>query len=118
MRAGERVWWDKDILPGQDSKQEIRNAMKESYAVVLCLSAGLSNRLKSGVYPEMRDAVAAFRQMRPGSIYLIPVRLSKCGIPDIEIDDTRTLDRIQYVDLFPAPKRRKGLKHEWHEDKA
>ena len=38
VAAGEVVWWDDDILPGSDWKREIRKAMKNSYAVVLCLS--------------------------------------------------------------------------------
>jgi len=110
VAAGENVWWDKDILPGNDWKQEIRRAMKTSYAVVLCVSKELATRSKSGIYPEILEAVAAFRQHAPGSIFLIPVRLSKCEIPDIEIDATRTLDQIQFVDLFPASKREYGLK--------
>ncbi len=110
IRAGETIWWDRDILPGKDWKQEIRRAMKGSYAVVLCLSKELTDRVKSGVYPEILDAIAAYRQLSPGSIFLIPVRLSRCEVPDIEIDDSRTLDRLQSVDLFPASKRVAGLK--------
>ncbi|MCY2990113.1 MAG: hypothetical protein NTY19_19905 [Planctomycetota bacterium] len=64
--------------------------------------------MQSGEYPEILDAIGAYRQQAPGSI-LIPVKLSTCEIPDIEIDDTRTLDRIQAIDLFPATKRKAGL---------
>lgn len=110
ITEGEVVWWDEDILPGRNWKQEIRRAMKKSYAVVLCLSKELVDRVESGVYPEILDAVAAFRQQAPGSIFLIPVRLSNCRIPDIEIDDTRTIEDLEYVDLFPASKRKDGLK--------
>ena len=35
--------------------------------------------------------------------------LSESEIPPFEIDGTRTLDRLQYVDLFPAVKRDAGL---------
>jgi hypothetical protein len=55
------------------------------------------------------DAIEAYRQYKPGTVFLIPVRLSQCDIPPIEIDSTRTLDRLQYVDLFPAAKRDDGL---------
>ena len=64
---------------------------------------------KSGVYPEVLDAITSYRQQAPGNIFLIPIRLSDCEIPDIEIDDTRTLDRLQSTDLFPATKRTAGL---------
>ncbi len=107
--AGEAVWWDQDILPGKDWKQEIRRAMKSSYAVVLCLSKELATRIESGVYPEVADAIGVYRNQTPGNVFLIPIRLSNCEIPDIEIDDVRTLDQLQSVDLFPAPKRTAGL---------
>jgi len=42
-------------------------------------------------------------------IFLIPVKLDDCDIPDIEIDDTRTLERLQAIDLFPSMNRAQGL---------
>ncbi|MEM9266593.1 MAG: toll/interleukin-1 receptor domain-containing protein [Cyanobacteria bacterium P01_F01_bin.13] len=102
LAAGEPVWWDQDILPGQDWKLEIRKAMKDAYAVLLCLSKETGERTTSGIYPEALDAIKVYRNYAPGSIFLIPVRLSECDIPMIEIDDTRTLSRLQRVDLFPA----------------
>ncbi len=109
IAAGEPVWWDQDILPGQDWKLEIRKAMKDAYAVLLCLSKETAERTTSGIYPEALDAIKAYRNYTPGSIFLIPVRLSECDIPMIEIDDTRTLDRLQRVDLFPADQRDAGF---------
>jgi TIR domain len=109
IRAGELVWWDQDILPGQDWQFEIRQAMKAAYAFVLCLSAESQARMTSGIYPEAMDAIEAYRKYSPGTVFLIPVRLSQCDIPPIEIDSTRTLDRLQYVDLFPVAKRGYGL---------
>lgn len=108
--AGETVWWDQEILGGQDWKQEIRKATKDAYAVVLCLSGELSARFQSGVYPEVLNAIGALRNQMPGSGFLIPIRLSPCEIPDIEIDDIRTLDRLQCIDLFPHSERIEGLK--------
>jgi hypothetical protein len=108
--AGEDVWWDKDILPGQKWKLEIRKAIKNSYAVVLCFSKELTARLESGVYPEVDHALSIYRRQTPGSIFLIPVRVSDCEIPDIDIDDRRDIGDLTYVDLFPALKRADGLK--------
>jgi internalin A len=107
--AGESVWWDEDILGGQDWKLEIRKAMRNAYAVVLCLSRELESRFASGVYPEVRDAIGAYRELAPGNVFLIPVRLSQCEPPPIEIDATRTLESLQIIDLFPASKRADGL---------
>ena len=109
ITAGEAIWWAPDIMPGSDWQQEIRQAMEHSYAVVLCLSIETQDRIRSGIYPEIRDAIAAYREYVPGSIFLLPVRLSDCEIPPINIDATRTLRNLQYVDLFPTPVRPDGL---------
>ena len=109
LAAGETVWWDQDILPGQDWRQAIRQAMRDSYAVLLCLSSEGAGRPMSGVNPEALDAIDVYRQYRTGEIFLIPVRLNDCEIPPIEIDGTRTLDRLQWIDLFPPSRRKDGL---------
>jgi TIR domain-containing protein len=109
MKAGETIWWDRDIKPGQDWKFAIRQAIKQSYAILLCLSEESQRRTVSGIYPEALDAIAAYREYSPGSIFLIPVRLSDCEIPPVEIDATRTLERLQYVDLFPASSWTDGI---------
>ena len=108
--AGESVWWDEDILGGRDWKEAIRMAMKKAYAVVVCLSPELTeDRYRSGVYPEIRDAIGTFRQYGPGHAFIFPVKLGKCEIPPIEIDETRTLDRLQCIDLYPENKRAAGV---------
>jgi hypothetical protein len=107
--AGETVWWDQDILPGQDWKQAIRQAIKDCYAVVLCLSKEVEGRDQSGLFPEALDAIAEYRQYAPGTVFLIPVRLSACEIPPFEIDANRLLDRLQCADLFPPSKRSSQL---------
>jgi len=109
LAAGERMWWDKDILPGKRWKQMIRQAMADSYAVVVCLSSELARREQSGIYPEISDAIEIFRQFKPGSIFLIPLRMSACEVPPIEIDVTTTLQDLQRVDLFPATNRDAGF---------
>lgn len=109
IAAGEKVWWDREILGGQDWQREIRKAMKEAYAVIACFSTQTDARSESGIFPELFDAIKAYRQYTPGSIFLIPVRLSECSIPDVEISDTKTLDSLQYIDLFPPSKRNDGF---------
>lgn len=109
IEAGEKIWWDQEILGGQNWKQMIRRAMKTSYAVILCLSSELNVRVKSGVYSEILDAVREYRVQAPGTVFLIPVRLDSCEIPDVEIDDTRTLDRLHTIDLFPTESRDEGI---------
>ena len=98
--AGVDAWWDDHILPGQDWDLEIRQAMKRSGHVLLCLSTALLKRDKSGVYPELLDAIGAYRKVATGRIYLIPIRLDDCEIPPVPIDAVRALDSLQKVDLF------------------
>jgi hypothetical protein len=103
------IWWDQDILPGQNWKHEIQKAMKNSLAVIICLSENLEKRASSGVYPEISNAIEAYQKLPPGSIFLIPVKLSECYIPSIQIDSNRALDDIQHVDLYPTEARKKGM---------
>lgn len=109
IREGELVWWDEEILPGGDWKLEIKQAMKCAYAVLLCLSNEAGARTRAGNYPEARDAVEYFREYPPGSLFLIPIRLSECEIPLIQIDGMNMLDSLQHVDLFPPSKWAEGL---------
>jgi hypothetical protein len=109
IAADVAVWWDQDILPGEDRQFEIRQAMKNACAVVICLSEKAAKRQISAIFAETRDGIGIYRRRRPDSIFLILTRLSKCDIPSIEIDDSRTLDRLQYVDLFPEDHRKENL---------
>jgi len=109
IAAGEPVWWDGDILPGDFWRQAIKQAMKDSYAVVLCVSRETQARAQTGIYPEARDAITEYRKMPPGALYLIPVRMSDCEVPDFPIDDMMSLNDIQHVDLYPPAERADGL---------
>lgn len=109
--AGFNVWLDtKNLIGGAQWKREIRNAIKESFAVIACFSQEVERRDRSGMFPELRDAVEEFRSVTPGSVYLIPVRFSECSIPDVSIDSNTTLNDLQYIDLFPTTKKRDGLR--------
>ncbi len=77
--------------------------------MVLCLSEQLGRRVASGVYPEILYAIAELRKQRPGASFLIPIRLSDCEIPSIEIDDVNTLEALHYIDLYPDERREEGL---------
>lgn len=104
IEAGETVWWDgDDILPGADWKTEVRRALRESYAVLACFSEHSEARYRTGIFPEIDLAIEEYGNLRPGSIYLIPVRFADCEIPDLELTARRTLRDLQTVDLFPDP---------------
>lgn len=109
VAAGECVWWDQDINPGKNWKLAIRQALKESYAVVFCFSRETETRLRSGMYPELRDAIEIYREYSPESVFLIPVRLSSCEVPDVSIDSTTTFRDHQVQDLFPSSQWAAGV---------
>jgi hypothetical protein len=93
---------EEDILPGQDWNHIIRQAIKSSRYVLVCLSA--SSIGKPGyVQKEIRAALDVAEEYPEGSIYLIPVRLEPCDIPS-------GLGRFQWVDLFEPVAYHKLLK--------
>jgi len=109
LSAGFSVWWDQDILPGQDWKLEVDLAMRASHAVIICFSEETQARIASGIHPEIANAIEAYRQHPPGRVFLIPLRLSQCLVPPFEINASHRLDRLQYVDLFPQAQWAPGV---------
>ncbi len=106
---GETVWWDQDIPAGARRRPEIRTALKDAYAFVLCLSTAMAEGTRAGAFPEILDAIGIYRELAPGGIFIIPVRLDECQVPTFEIDSTTMLDDLRFVDLFPASRRPDGL---------
>ncbi len=102
LAAGERVWWDEDILGGRDWEEKIERAIKDAYAVIACFSADYKKGNQSGMKPELYDAIDIQRKThRP---FIIPVRLDPCKIPDIKIYAGKNLTKLQHIDLFPDNK--------------
>jgi cold shock CspA family protein len=88
-------WLDEEkLLPGQDWNLEISKAIRQSDAVLVCLSRG--SVTKAGyVQKEIRDALDIADQQPEGTIYLIPVRLEDCEVPE-------RLRRWHWVNLFDS----------------
>jgi hypothetical protein len=86
-------WLDEEkLLPGQDWRQEITSAVKRSDVVIVCLSS--SSISKTGfVQNEIKYALDAADAQPEGTIFLIPLRLEECEIPD-------QLSRWQWVNYF------------------
>ena len=90
---GVDVWFDeKKLLPGQDWRLEISRALRSADAIIVCLSN--ESTIKEGfVQKEIRKALDIAEEKPEGTIFLIPVRLEDCPIPDRFAD-------IQYVNLY------------------
>jgi Zn-dependent protease with chaperone function len=96
---GHKPWLDEeDILPGQDWDLEITRAVKAAEVILICLSD--RSEKKGYVQKEIKRALDIADEQPEGSIFIIPVRLTLCSVPD-------RLKRWQWVDLFAESGTRK-----------
>jgi hypothetical protein len=100
--AGIPVWRDTaDLWPGEDWRAKIRQAITDDALVfIACFSRANLARLKTYQNEELILAIEQLRLRRPDDLWLIPVRLDECDIPDRDIGGGRTLASIQRADLF------------------
>jgi tetratricopeptide (TPR) repeat protein len=93
VAEGVDAWLDQEkLMPGQDWRLEIPRAVREADVVVVCLSN--NSVTKEGyIQKEIRFALDAAKEKPEGTIFLIPVRLEDCPVPE-------RLSRWQWVDLF------------------
>src|SRR5262249_17409155 len=82
---GFRPWLDEiDLILGQNWQLEIPKAIQSSNIFIACLSK--RSVAKEGyVQKELRMALNAYAQKPPGSIYLIPVKLDDCDVPELQL---------------------------------
>jgi SOS-response transcriptional repressor LexA len=86
-------WLDEEkLIPGQDWDLEIRKAVRQADVVAVCISNDAIT--KAGyVQKEIRLALDVADEKPEGTIFLIPVRLEDCNVPN-------RISRFQWVDLF------------------
>jgi hypothetical protein len=88
-------WLDKDrLMPGQNWTQSIDRAIADSDAFVACFSS--RSVAKRGQFQsELRHALECAAKRPLDEVFLLPVRLERCAVPE------RIAAQVQYVDLFP-----------------
>lgn len=108
--AGIPVWKDTEALwPGEDWKQKIRSAIEDgSLAFIACFSMSSVSKTKTFMNEELALAIDQFRLRPPGHVWLLPVRLDDCDLPDYDLGGGRTLNSLQRIDLF-GPNREANL---------
>lgn len=91
--SGVSPWLDEeDLIGGQDWDLEIRKAISFSDTVLVCLST--KSITKAGyVNKEIKHTLDIADQQPEGAIYLIPLRLEDCQVPD-------RLTRWQWLNYF------------------
>jgi hypothetical protein len=74
-------WLDeREILPGQDWNAEIIQAVRQCNAILVCLSAK-SVRKEGYLQKEIKFALDAADEKPEGTIFIIPVKLDECDLP-------------------------------------
>lgn len=94
-REGFAPWLDEeDLLPGQRWQEEIPKAVRAADVVLICLSNRSVNK-EGYVQKEIKFALDVAEEKPEGIIYLIPLRLEDCAVPE-------RLSAWQWVDLFAS----------------
>ena len=93
VNEGVDAWLDQEkLLPGQDWRLEIPQAVHAADVVVVCLSN--KSLTKEGyVQKEIKFALDIAEEKPEGAIFLIPARLEDCSVPE-------RLSRWHWVDLY------------------
>lgn len=87
------AWLDsEDLQPGQNWQHEIRRAILNSDVVLVCLSQKF-NEQQGYRHEEVKLALEKANLLEDGKIFIIPVRLEKCDMPE-------SLSHLHRVDLF------------------
>jgi hypothetical protein len=91
--AGFNPWLDiENLLPGERWHVTIDHAMKESDAIVVCLSSNSVSR-KGFFQRELKTALEQFQSRPQGHPFLIPVRFDNVSVP-------AAIGMFQYLDYF------------------
>lgn len=91
--AGVKPWMDKaDVIPGQQWRFKIEKAIHESDIFLACLSAHSVSK-RGFLQREIKQALDILQEKLPDDIFLIPVLLEECKVPD-------SLADFQWVEIF------------------
>jgi len=81
-KVGFDPWLDtQDILPGEQWEETILKGMKASDFILICLSKQSSTKM-GFLQKEMKYALRLAQEKLPDQIYIIPLKLEECHIPE------------------------------------
>lgn len=91
--AGFNPWIDtQNIVPGELWEQSIRKAIRKADFFFACISK--NSIIKQGmIQKETKTALSVWEELLENDIYLIPIRLEDCPVPE-------PLKRFQWINLF------------------
>lgn len=86
-------WFDEeDILPGQVWEDTVTTGVRNSHAVLILLSKAAVTS-EGFFHREIRLALDTAAEKPEGTIFIIPIRLNDCEVPEM-------LQKYQYIDYF------------------
>ncbi|QBR12566.1 toll/interleukin-1 receptor domain-containing protein [Sphingobacterium sp. CZ-2] len=78
-----KPWLDKkNLLPGQEWDFEIKKGLRDANYVILLLSDN-SVQKRGYVQREFKIALKYYEEKLEDDIYLIPIKINKCDVPDL-----------------------------------
>ncbi len=116
-QSGLNPWLDeKDLLPGQNWRDEIPNALRKSDFFIACLSSQSISK-QGYIQREFRQALNLLAERPTGTIYLIPLKLDDCEIPDLRQNEyginIRDYQSINYWEDDGYEKLIKSINYQW-----
>ncbi|MDJ0598767.1 MAG: toll/interleukin-1 receptor domain-containing protein [Crocosphaera sp.] len=101
VEAGYQPWLDEeDLLPEQNWREEIPKALKNSDLFIACLSSTSISK-RGYIQREFKMAMEVLAELPPGEIYLIPLKLDDCEIPDLrQVEYGLNLKDIIWLDYW------------------
>lgn len=86
-------WLDiADLMPGQEWEKVILGTIRSARFIIVFLSNNSINK-RGYVQKEIKEALDAADKMPEGDVFIIPVRLEECPVPE-------RLARWQWVDIY------------------
>lgn len=94
-------WLDEEkLLPGQDWELEIKRAVRASDVIIVCISKGSVNK-EGFLQKEIRLALDVAEEKPEGTIFLIPLKLEDCEVPErlrqwqwLDFNSPKSFDRL------------------------
>jgi hypothetical protein len=93
LEEGFDPWLDEEkLLPGQVWREEIEKSVRESHAVIVCISEDSTDK-EGFIQKEISIALDVALEKPEGKIFIIPLKLENCDVP-------RKLSRWHHVQYF------------------
>lgn len=92
-KIGLQPWMDKkNLIPGEDWEKALWKAARKADFFLICLSPLAINK-RSFLQREVKRALTIWEEKLEEDIYLIPIKIEECEIPD-------SLKNFQWTELF------------------